>query len=101
MDIGLFAGPLTWGDAATCAGLAFTAWGAWKTANAAIVTIDQAREIGVARWVPEKPEDQDKLPHVQSIMAQSRGARRGLQFILIGALLQFGPIIEKVVSAYS
>lgn len=72
-----------------------------QAATAAIVTKDQAREIGVARWVPEKPEDMDNLPHVESIMTQSRSAQRGLQYIVVGALLQFGPIVEKIITYIS
>lgn len=90
-------GPLSWGDAATCVGLAMTGIGAWVTARSVILTRDQARLIGVARYVPENPEDMDKLPHVQSLLAQSRAARWGLRLILFGALFQFGPIIEKIV----
>lgn len=57
--LGWFTGPITTGEAASCAGLAATAFGA-----------------AVAQWRP----------------------LTGLRLIFVGTLLQFGPVIEKILA---
>jgi len=69
-------------------GLAFSAWGAYSASNAVWLTEQEAVEIGVSRWVGETFDDKLKLPAVQSLLRQSRGAARGFTLILIGTIFQ-------------
>jgi hypothetical protein len=76
------------GSIVVVVGLAFSAWGAYSASNAVRLTEHEAVEIGVARWVGDNFEEQLKLPAVQSLLRESRGAARGFRLIMIGTILQ-------------
>lgn len=84
-------------DILTGLGLAITLVGAWITARAVILKEADAIHIGVPRWAGETNEENLKLPMVQNLLASSRGARRGLLFIVLGTALQIVPIAVRLV----
>ena len=77
-----------WSDFLAVAGLALTAIGAAWTARSVILTEAEAVKIGVARYAAPTHEENLSLPHVQSLLASSRGAKLGLIVVVIGTLLQ-------------
>lgn len=77
-----------WSDFFAVFGLALTAIGAGLTARSVILTEAEAATIGVSRYAPETHEQALQLPHVQSLLKSSRGAKRGLVIISVGTVLQ-------------
>jgi hypothetical protein len=83
-------------DLLTGLGLVLTGLGAWWAARSLILTEDDAVNIGVARFASEVREENLKLPHVQSLLASSRGARIGLWLIVAGTVLQIAPVAVRL-----
>lgn len=83
-------------DILTALGLALTLIGAGITARAVILREDDAIAIGLARYTVQTRDEKLRLPMVQNLLASSRGARRGLLFIVGGTALQIIPIAARL-----
>ena len=78
-------------------GLLMIGLGAYIAARAVRLTDQQAVEIGVSRGAGSTVEENLKLPAVQTLLRQSRGASRGFWLIFAGAILQaVGTIIPMI-----
>jgi len=53
-----------------------------------IVTKDKAIELSVSRWIGATPEINLRLPQVKARLKQSRNAKIGVVFLVVGFLLQ-------------
>jgi hypothetical protein len=69
-------------------GLSLQLIGAVIVAKAAYVSPQQAVSLGVSRWAGTTFEDKVQLPAVQNLLNQSRAARRGLLFVILGTFVQ-------------
>jgi hypothetical protein len=81
----------------TIIGLLMTGLGAYLAARAMWLTDQQAVEIGVSRGTASTVEENLKLPAVQNLLRQSRGASRGFWLILAGAILQAAATIIPII----
>lgn len=54
-----------------------------------IVTKEKAIELSVARWSGATPEINLRLPQAKARLKQSRNAKVGAVFLIVGFLLQF------------
>jgi hypothetical protein len=80
---------LSWlSDLLAVVGLTLTAIGAGWTARSVILTEEEAVKIGVARFAAATHEENLNLPHVQSLLASSKGAKLGLMVVVAGTVLQ-------------
>lgn len=68
-------------------GLALQFVGAFIVARAAYVSPQQAVSLGVSRWSGTY-EENVQLPAVQNLLNQSRAARVGLLFVMMGTVVQ-------------
>ena len=85
-------------DILTGLGLAITLVGASITARAVVLKEDDAIEIGTTRVMANNRADRIHNPMVRNLLASSRGAQRGLWFIVVGTGLQIVPIAVRLVS---
>lgn len=88
-----------WADVFTAAGLVVAVVGAAWAAKSVILTEDDAIEVGLARHAGETREENLQQPHVQSLLASSRGARIGLWILVVGTLLQLIPVAIRIINS--
>jgi len=81
-----------WSDVLTGAGLLITLIGAGWAAKSVMLHEDDAIRIGLPRYPSELREENLQMPHVQSLLQASKGARAGLLTVAIGTFLQLLPI---------
>jgi len=74
-----------WSDVATVAGLALALGGAAVTANAVIISDEQASELAGTYW-------DENTALKEALLKQSRQAMRGLLAIAIGTALQIAGV---------
>src|SRR5215470_17419548 len=78
-------------------GLFLTGLGAFLAARAMWLSDQAAVEIGTPRSPGATVEETLKLPAVQNLLRQSRGASRGLWLIFVGTIFQaVGTIVPMV-----
>ncbi|MBI1170622.1 hypothetical protein GC209_04410 [bacterium] len=73
------------------AGGGLSAYGAWVTAKAVMLSEDQAIWIGLPRISGSDRERQLQHPNVQNLLASSRAAKTGLKWVALGVALQTVP----------
>lgn len=83
-------------DLLTGIGLLLTLIGAVIAAKSVILKQTEALNIGVTRIAGDTDEANMELPHVQNLLASSRGARRGLIYIALGTSLQLLPVVARL-----
>jgi hypothetical protein len=69
-------------------GLFFDMVGAWFLTKGLIISEDEALELGLSYWSSDKREESLKDARVQDRLKQSKNAKIGLIFLLIGFSLQ-------------
>lgn len=80
----------------TLSGQIFTLAGAVVTARAVMLEPKQAVEIGVARYVSEKWEENLQQPAVQNLLRGSRAAVIGLLLVAFGTGLQIAGSVTNL-----
>ncbi len=80
-------------------GLLIALIGAGWAAKSVILSEDDAIKIGLPRYASEVREENLKLPHVQSLLSASRGARQGLWILVVGTGLQMGAAFANILKA--
>jgi len=72
----------------TVIGLVCNMVGAFILAYGLFISKKKAIELGVSRWSGETDEENLQLPQVRDLLKQTRNAKIGVAFILIGFFLQ-------------
>ena len=70
----------------TIAGVILTTLGACLIGWNDIMSKEKALEIGVPRWASDKTEENLQLPLVRELLRRNKYSRRGLFFVLLGAV---------------
>lgn len=86
-----------WADVLTGIGLFITLIGAGWAAKSVILSEDNAIRIGLPRYGGETREENLSMPHVQSLLQASKGARIGLWLVFGGTVLQLIPIMLRLI----
>jgi hypothetical protein len=80
-------------------GLACTAFGAYKTAKGVVLVKNSHGRIGVARIAPDSPAEWGSSPLPSALRDASDAAEKGLYWIVVGTLVQLGPILAQLLVA--
>jgi len=67
-------------------GVILTAVGAFLIGWNDLMSKEKAVEIGVPRWASDKMEENLQLPLVQELLRRNKNSRRGLFFVIVGAI---------------
>ena len=70
----------------TIVGVILTAVGAFLIGWNDLMSKEKAVEIGVPRWASDKMEENLQLPLVQELLRRNKNSRRGLFFVIFGAI---------------
>ena len=70
----------------TIVGVILTAFGAFLIGWNDLMSKEKAVEIGVPRWASDKMEENLQLPLVQELLRRNKNSRRGLFFVIVGAI---------------
>lgn len=69
-------------------GLFFDMGGVWLLSKDLLITEDEAIKGNLSYWSGDNKEENLKDPRVRNALAQSKSARIGVKFVLIGFFLQ-------------
>lgn len=69
-------------------GLFFDMVGVWLLSKDLLITEDEAIERNISYWTGDNKEENLKDPRVRNALAQSKSAKIGVMFVLIGFFLQ-------------